>query len=169
METLDAIKTRRSIRKYKSEQIPVKTIQTLLEAAMQAPSAGNEQPWHFIVIIEKELLGEIAKFNPYADMAGNAAFAILVCGDVNQEKYDNFWIQDCAAATQNLLLAAHDLGLGAVWTAVYPMGDRAEKYSSFFKLPSNIIPLALVPVGYPDQVRGTENRFKEDRIHFNRW
>lgn len=169
MNTLEAIKTRRSIRKYKKGQVPIKIIQTLLEAAMQAPSAGNEQPWHFVVILEKDILSEIAKINPYADMAGDAALAVLICGDVDDEKYEGFWVQDCAAATQNLLLAAHELGLGAVWTAVYPMGDRAEKYSSLFKLPSNIIPLALVPIGYPDQERKIENRFKEERIHFNKW
>jgi nitroreductase len=169
METLETINTRRSIRKYENKKVSDSSIQNILKAAMNAPSAGNEQPWHFIVIDEKDILQKIPSISPYAGCAQDAVVAILVCGDVEQEKFEGFWVQDCSAAVENMLLAIHDLGLGAVWTGIYPMLDRVEGFREMFSLPKNIIPLALVPIGYPAQKSCPVDRFKKDRIHHNKW
>lgn len=169
METLQAILTRRSIRKFENKQIAEELIIKLLEAAMYAPSARNTQPWHFIVINERKKLDEIPKLHPYADMCYEAPLAILVCGDLNLEKMEGYIAINCAAATQNLLLAAHDLGLGAVWLGVYPRKERMEKLSKFFGIPDYIIPVSLVAVGYPAEKKEKPERFRPERIHYNYW
>ena len=116
MNTLDAIRTRRSVRKYAAGRKPVapETVRILLEAAMAAPSAGNQQPWHFVVVDDPAILDQIPAIHPFAQMAREAPLAVLVCGDTSLEKHKGYWVQDCAAAVENLLLAAHDQGLGAV-------------------------------------------------------
>lgn len=169
METLEAIFTRRSIRKFKADPVPKEMLEAVLRAAMAAPSAGNAQPWHFIIVDAKEILEEIPKLNPYAKMATEAPLSILVCADLNLEKFKGFWVQDVSAAVQNLLLAAHDLGLGAVWTGIYPVEERVEGFRRLFKLPENIVPLALVPIGFPNQDYAKVDRFKKERIHYNTW
>jgi nitroreductase len=170
METLESIRTRRSVRRYKSQDVPEDVIQKILAAGMSAPSAGNAQPWHFIVITEKHMLEAAARISPYAKMVKDAPVAILVCGNLQLEKFAGFWVQDCSAATQNMLLAANALGLGAVWTGIYPIQDFVDGFKTLFKLPENIIPLALVPIGYPaHEYRRKDDRFKEDRIHYNTW
>ena len=169
MDTLQAIHTRRSIRKYQDKPIPAELIRELLAAAMSAPSAGNQQPWHFVVVTDREILGRIPGINPYAAMAKNAVVAVLVCADLSLEKFPGNWVLDCAAAVQNLLLAAHAKGLGAVWTGIYPEKDRMEGFSSLFNLPENILPHTLIPLGYPAQKLPQEDRFKEDRIHYDCW
>ena len=169
MDTLEAIHTRRSIRKYTDRPVPQELITELLRAAMSAPSAVNAQPWIFIVIDDRKLLNEIPTFSPYAGMCREAPLAILVCGDITLEKAPGYWVQGCSAATQNLLLAAHDAGLGAVWTGVYPMKDRIEGFRKALGLPENVIPLAFVPVGYPDQKPKCQNRYREDKVYHNRY
>jgi nitroreductase len=169
MEILEAIHTRRSIRKYTDRPIPEELITEILRAAMSAPSAVNAQPWIFIVIDDRRLLDEIPTFSPYASMCREAPIAILVCGDLTFEKIPGYWVQDCSAATQNLLLAAHAVGLGAVWTGIYPMKDRIEGFRKTFGLPENVIPLALVPIGYPDQNPVSEDRFDKAKIYHNRY
>lgn len=167
METLEAIHTRRSIRKYTDRPVPEELVTEMLRAAMSAPSAVNAQPWIFIVIDDRKLLDEIPTFSPYASMCREAPLAILVCGDITLEKVPGYWVQDCSAATQNLLLAAHAVGLGAVWTGIYPMKDRIEGFRKAFGLPENVIPLAFVPVGYPDQNPGPQDRFDRAKIYHN--
>ena len=167
MDTLEAIHTRRSIRMYTARQVPQEIVTELLRAAMSAPSAVNSQPWVFIVIDDKELLDEIPTFSPYASMCREASLGILICGDTNQEKVPGFWVQDCSAATQNLLLAAHACGLGAVWTGVYPMEDRIEGFQKAFGLPDHVIPLAFVPIGYPAQKPEPQDRYREEKIYYN--
>ncbi|MEG8947932.1 nitroreductase family protein [Rosettibacter firmus] len=169
METLEAIFTRRSIRKFKNKEIPEELVIKLLQAAMYAPSARNTQPWHFIVINDRKKLNEIPKLHPYAEMCYEATLAIMICGDLDLEITEGYIALNCAAATQNLLLAAHDLGLGAVWLGVYPRKERMEKLSKFFGIPKNIIPVSLVAIGYPDEVKPKPERFKPDRIHYNHW
>jgi len=168
METLDAIKSRRSIRKFSTQPIKRETIEVLIRAAMQAPSAANEQPWQFIVIDDKRLLHNIPKFSPYAPTQ-TASAAILICGDMNLIKIPDYWIQDCSAATQNLLLAAHDLGLGAVWTGVINLPGRTEGFRTMLNLPTTIEPLGLVVLGYPAQFVKPENRYNKERVHYNKW
>lgn len=169
MDTLEAIRTRRSIRNYNDQNVEAESIQKILAAGMSAPSAGDEQPWHFIVVTEKRILEEIPRINPYAAMTRDAQVAILICGDLRLERFEGFWVQDCAAATQNMLLAAHALGLGAVWTGIYPMQDRVEGFRKLLNIPVDVIPFALLPLGYPAHEPYKEDRFKKDRIHYNTW
>ena len=169
METLDTIFTRRSIRKYTDRVVPDELLTDLLKAAMAAPSAGNEQAWQFIVIRDRAILDAIPKFHPYAAMLKYASVAILVCGDLTLEKHKGYWVQDCSAATQNLLLAAAATGLGAVWTGVYPMEDRVAGMRKLLILPEHIVPLSLVPIGYPAEHPGRSERFDQSRIHRDHW
>jgi nitroreductase len=161
--------TRRSIRAYAPGDVSDDLLGKLLRAAMAAPSAGNAQPWHFVAIRDRASLDAIANFHPYAKMCRQAPLAILVCADPAQEKYPGFWVQDCSAATMNLLLAAHALGLGAVWVGVYPEQDRMEGFRKLLGLPAGILPLSLVPVGHPGQKAGEADRFAPDRVHSDRW
>jgi nitroreductase len=169
MNTLDAIRTRRSIRAYTDQPVSAESVETLLRAAMSAPSAGNQQPWHFIVVDDRGVLQEIARIHPYAGMAAQAPVGILVCGDTREEKYPGYWVQDCSAAVQNLLLAAHDVGLGAVWTGVFPRPDRVEAFRKLFRLPDPVHPLAFIVIGYPAEKVEPADRFRESRIHRNVW
>jgi nitroreductase len=169
METLEVIRTRRSIRKFTSKTIEDETVNKLLEAAMYAPSARDTQSWHFIVINKKEFLHHIPKVHPHANMVYEAPLAILVCGDLSIEHITEYNAINCAAATENLLLAAHDLGLGGVWLGVYPRLERMEPLVKLFELPENIIPITLVALGYPNETYSTPQRFKKSRIHFNKW
>lgn len=169
MNTLECIYTRRAIRKYTDKKIPDDIIGKLLKAGMSGPSAVNEQPWHFIVIKDRKLLDEIPKASPYAQMAKDAALAILICGDPKLQKIDDFWSQDCCIAAQNILLAAHSLGLGAVWTAAYPLQDRVDNLQKLFGIPKNIIPLCVIPIGYPAEKKEPVERFKKERVHQDKW
>lgn len=169
METLEAIQTRRSVRKFTDKKISSDLIEKVLHAGMSAPSAGNQQPWHFIVIDDKKMLEEVPKVSLYAPMAKDASVAIVVCGDTKLEKYPGFWVQDCSAATQNMLLAAHALGLGAVWSGIYPLEDRVSGYRSLLGIPENVIPLSIVIMGYPLEVPKPADRYKEERIKHNKW
>jgi nitroreductase len=166
---MDAIFNRRSIRKYTGKVVPDEVIEKIIKAGMAAPSAGNEQPRHFIVINDRNILSEIPKFHPYSQMLKEANCAVVVCGDTSLEKYQGCWVQDCSAATQNMLLAAHELELGSVWLGVYPMDDRVKAIKQLLGLPDNVIPLCIVPFGYPAENKGSANRFEPSRIHRNRW
>lgn len=169
METLQAIKTRRSIRKFLDKPISREIVRELLEAAMFAPSAGNEQPWQFIVLDDRKFLDEVPRICATASMCRQAPLAILVCSDSSLEKYPDFWVQDCSAAVENLLLAAHALGLGAVWAGVYPMKDRVEGFQKRLCLPEGITPFALVALGYPNEAPVAPKRYKKERVHDNGW
>lgn len=169
MDLFDAMHERRSIRKYTGEPVSDADVEKILRAAMIAPSAGNAQPWQFVVVRERETLGKIKDINPYAAMAGNAPLGILVCGDLSLEKYAGFWVQDCSAAVQNLLLAVHGLGLGGVWTGIYPMEDRVTGFRALFGLPEHVVPLAFVVVGHPDQKSEAQDRYRADRVRRERW
>ncbi len=169
METLQAIKTRRSIRKFLDRPVSREMVRDLLEAAMFAPSAGNEQPWQFIVLDEREFLDEVPKICATASMCRQSPLAILVCGDSSLEKYPKFWIQDCSAAIENLLLAAHAQGLGAVWVGIYPLNDRVEAFRRLLGLPEEITPFGLVALGYPNESPATPKRYREERVHYNSW
>ena len=169
MDAIEAILSRRSIRRYTPQRVTEEVIQQLLEAAMSAPSAGNEQPWQFIIITDRKRLDEIPRFHPFSDMLKEASVAIVVCGDQHREKYRDHWVQDCSAATQNLLLAGHALGLGAVWVGLYPNEDRVARMRRLLGLPGHVIPLCLVPLGYPAEEIPREHRFDPARVHHDRW
>ena len=166
---MNAIFQRRSIRKYTSQQVAEERIEQLLRAGMAAPSAGNEQPWEFVVIRDRAVLNEIPKFHAFSKMLPEAGCAIVVCGDLNRDQFNGFWVQDCSAAAQNILLMAQELGLGAVWLGVYPDLSRVQPLAKLLCLPQNIVPLCILSVGYPAENRGEIDRFDPDRIHKDRW
>lgn len=169
MDAMKAILSRRSIRKYTSEPVPENFIQGFLEAAMSAPSAGNEQPWHFVVIDDRSILDEIPTFHPHSQMLKDAPIAILVCGDLTLEKHKGYWTQDCSAATENMLLAIHAKGLGAVWLGIYPREERVAGLRKLLVIPDHVVPFSLIPVGYPSEQKPPANRFEASKIHRNRW
>jgi len=169
MDTLDAIHTRRSVRKHQDRPVPEELVQKLLAAAMSAPSARNAQAWQFVVIDDRSMLAEIAEITPNAGMARQAPLAILVCGDLDLEKSSGYWVVDCSAAVQNMLLAAHSLGLGAVWTGVYPRQRRMNGLRRLTGLPDGVMPHSLVVLGYPAEQPPPEDRYRADRVHRNHW
>lgn len=169
MDIFEALHTRRSVRTFLPDAVTEEQLRTILEAAMAAPSAGNAQPWQFVVVTDRALLDAVPDFHPYAAMCRQAPLAILVCGDTSKEKYAGFWVQDCSAAVQNLLLAVRGLGLGAVWTGIHPDEARAQGARALFGLPQHVVPLALVPIGHTAQPQGRLERFRADRVHRNTW
>jgi nitroreductase len=169
MDAIEAIMTRRSIRAYTREAVTDAQVQTLLRAAMAAPSAGNQQPWHFLVIRDPGLLALVPTVNAHAAMAAEAPVAILVCGDESLEKFKGYWMLDCSAAMQNILLAARALRLGAVWTGIYPVLERIEGFRKLFGLPQSVIPLGLAPIGHPAEDKPAVDRFAPSRVHWDSW
>ena len=169
MEAMEAILSRRSIRQYTGEPVLEAVIKELLEAAMSAPSANNEQPWQFVIINDRRILDEIPRFHPYAHMLKEASWAIAVCGDMNLDSMEGYWVQDCSAATENILIAAHAKGLGAVWLGVYPGEDRVKMVQKLLGLPEPVIPLCLISIGYPAEKKPPARRYNESRVHHNRW
>lgn len=166
---MNIILNRKSIRKYKDLKVSNEMVEDLLRAAMAAPSAGNEQPWDFIILRDKGIMKKITEFHPYSKPLLNTDVAIVVCGDKAKEKFEEFWIQDCSAASENILLAAEDKGLGAVWLGVYPLEDRIIPLKKLLNLPESVTPLSIISIGYPDEQRKPEDRFNKQRIHYDRW
>ena len=167
---LENIATRTSVRSYLDKPVDAALIEQLLRAGMAAPSAVNKQPWHFVVVTDKAQLAALAKANPHAGMAANAPLAIVVCGDMNKAlsgEAREFWVQDCSAATENILLAANALGLGAVWTGTYPNQERCKAVSSVLQLPKNLIPLCTIVIGYPDKENTPKDKWKPENISYN--
>jgi len=169
MDAFEAIVTRRSIRKYTGDPISAETLDKLLEAGMCAPSAGNERPWHFIIVSERDTLDEIPLIHPYARMIKEAQVAILVCGDISLELYDGYWVQDCAAAVENILIAANSMGLGAVWLGIYPVEERVIGFRKLFGIPANVYPFAVIPLGVPGETKPFANRFDKTRVRKEKW
>jgi nitroreductase len=169
MDIIEAILTRRSVRKYTDNRVPEDVVNQLLRAAMAAPSAANEQPWHFVVITDRSIMAQVPSFHPHSHMLKEAALAILVCSDPSLELTKGRGVLDCSAATQNILLAAHALGLGAVWLGIYPVEQRMDGMRKMLNMPSRVGPISLVSIGYPDERLRSEDRFKPERVHYQRW
>ena len=169
MDTLDAIFTRRSIRRYKTTPVEKKDVELLLKAGMYAPTANNTQSCQFVVVDERPVLDALSIAHPYARMLKVAPLAIIVCGDRTLEKEDFYLSINGSAATQNILLAAHALGLGSVWLGVYGRADRMQGIAKLFNLPEHVIPISAIAIGYPDEKKETDNRYNESKIHFNSW
>lgn len=167
---LNNILKRTSVRSYLDKSIEEDKIEKLLRAGMAAPTAVNKQPWHFVVVTDKSLLQKLAKANPYAEMVARAPLAIVVCGDMTKALDGNareFWVQDCSAASENILLAATGLGLGAVWTGTYPSEERCAAVSEVLGLPETLIPLNTIVIGYPDGEVTPKDKWQESNISYN--
>lgn len=169
MEVFEVISNRRSIRKYSDKKISNDDIKKMLEAAMTAPSAMNLQSWQFLIADERENIDSIVKAVPHAEMLKSAQAAVIVCADEAVETNLIYNIQNTAAAIQNMLLAAHALGLGACWIAVYPIEEVVKNVKELFNLPKNILPVAVISLGYPGEDLKGEYRYKEEKVHYNKW
>lgn len=159
---LELIKRRRSIRQYTSQAVSDEQVQLLLEAAMAAPSASARDPWHFVVVRDAATRQKLSQTHTFSDMAARAPVVIAVCGDETASRH---WIADCAAATENLLLAVTELGLGAVWVGVYPGAEREEHVRAVLGIPANIRILSLLPIGYPAEDKPPRTRFNAEKVH----
>lgn len=167
---LDNIATRTSVRDYEARPVEKEKIEKMLRAAMAAPTAMNKQPWHFVVVDQRNVLDALAGANPYAKMLKKAPLAIVVCGNTDkmiEGDGRDFWIQDASAATENLLLAAHAMGLGAVWTGAYPSEERCISISKVLSLSDNLVPLNMIVVGYPAEQPQPKQKFKEENVSYN--
>lgn len=165
---MDVIRMRRSVRQYRQD-LPVQDeqLELLLSAAMQAPSAGNQRPWEFLIIRDPEILTELTGMSPYASMTAEASAAVIILANREHMRFPEFWQQDCSAAAENLLLEAVRLGLGAVWLGCAPIPERQQFLCDMFALPESVIPFCLIPVGIPEEGRGNRyiDRFLEERVH----
>jgi nitroreductase len=168
MDAIENILTRRSVRHFGSTPVPDEEMDILLRAAMHAPSAGNAQPWHFVVVTDRAILNAVPKFHTSAEFIIEVPAAILVCADENVARPGR-WLLDCSAAAQNILLAAHARGLGACWIGIQPDPVRIEGAMRLFNLPANVHPLCLIAVGYPTDTPPNVDRYLPERIHVNRW
>jgi len=168
MDAIQAILTRRSIRKYTSDRISDEAVQQLLQAAMSAPTAAG-QPYHFVVIRDRSLLNAVPNFHPHANMLKSASAGILVCGDPTIETLKGRWVLDCAAATENMLIAANAMGLGACWVGIYPVDERIEGMRELLKLPEHLVPVSMVSLGFPAEKKSPPERFKLERVHYDGW
>lgn len=168
---LDFIFTRRSVRKYRDQEVPEEVIADLLAAGMAAPSAVARDPWHFLVVQERQTLARIIELHPHARMLRQAPLAFIVCGDLNlahgQEL--SYLLQDLSAAVENILLAANALGLGGCWLGIHPRAERVAGIRQLFGLPENIIPMSGIALGYPAEQPEPRTRFKPERVHRERW
>jgi nitroreductase len=169
MNTLEAIYKLRSIRKFTNQPISEQDLNTLLKAAMMAPTARNCQEWEFVLIKNRETLKKIMQVHPHAQMLSTADCALIVCADTQREYMPGYWTGDCGAATQNILLAATELGIGSVWLGVYPNTERMKGIGNIVNLPENILPLNVIALGYPDEEKEEVNRFDPKKIHLEKW
>ena len=177
-EFITTIMNRASVRRFTDESVSDSDLQTLLQAAMAAPSAMDYKPWHFIVIHDNAIKQELKTKLPFAKMITDSCTAIVVCGDSSlydrvsqRDGEDNtlYWVEDCSAASQNLLLAAHAMGLGAVWTGVFPLKSRITLLQRLLQLPERIVPLNLILVGHPATHVNPKNKWDANKVHYNKF
>jgi nitroreductase len=169
MDALNCIFTRRSIRKFTGEPVTDDQLHTILRAGFSAPTANNKRPWHFIVIRNPATLDAITKVHPYSKMLPSAGCGILVCGDTAKNDNLHYLAEDCSAAIENMLLAAHALGLGAVWLGIHPREERARAVHELMDIPADIFPVGLVAVGVSAETRNAPDRFDGDKVHQEKW
>lgn len=169
---MNSIFKRKSIRKFKNQEIEDEKILNLLKAGMQAPSAHNSQPWEFIVVSNKKSIEDVSNMSPYAKPAKNANKLIITLSNIdkiNAKKTNDWFTQDMSACTENILIQAVEEGLGAVWLGFYPSEERVNRIKEYFNIPSNIIPFSVIAIGYSDDNEDVENRFNEDKIHYEQY
>jgi nitroreductase len=170
MDAIENIMKRRSVRKFnKNQLVPESVVEQILRAAMNAPSANNKQPWDFLVIDDRTILDQIPNIMPNAAMCNEAPLAIVICLEQSRDKSPDYWQQDLAAATENILLAVHALGLGAVWVGAYPNQQKMAGLRKTFNLPEEVTPFSLIPIGATSVNQDDAKRFKSERVHRNKW
>jgi nitroreductase len=172
MDALKAILGRRSVRRFSDRPVEKEHLVTLVRAAMSAPSAMDTRPWAFVIVTDRDKLKSLAAGLPYASMAAQAAAAVVVCGVLSRcrpESPADYWVQDCSAATENLLVAAEALGLGAVWTGVHPRPERVEAVRRVLGLPEDVVPLNLIPLGHPGDEAVPKDKFDGNAVHWDGW
>ena len=170
-ETIKTIHQRKSVRNFTNKEVSKEQLETVVRAGMAAPTAINAQPWQFLVVTDKEIKAKYAEGNRQAEMINKSSALIVVCGDmtIGNERSRAYWDQDCSAATENILLAVESLGLGAVWTGVYPIEDRIKTVKERFGLPENVTPLCVILVGYPEGTDQPKDKWKPERLHWNKY
>jgi nitroreductase len=169
VDCLEAIASRRSVRRYTDEPVSEEHVQALLHAAMAAPSAGNQQSWRFVVVTDREQLQRLSEATPYCRMLATAPLGIVVAGDTRDEKHPGYWVQDCSAAIENLLLAVRALGLGAVWIGVHPVAERVDNVRRACGIPEGIVPMSMISIGHPAEDKPPAERFEASYVHRDRW
>ncbi len=173
METLKAIATRKSVREFTNQKVSQDDIKKILSAGMSGPSCVNTRQWSFVVVTDKDMLNKMADANGRpAQPLRNAAFGILVCGDLERtfDQAPDYWIIDASIACQNMILAAHDMGIGSVWLGTYPQESRVKAQSTLFELPDTIIPHSIIAFGYATNEQLEErDLYEENRVHFEKW
>lgn len=168
---MNCVFTRKSVRSFTDQPVAQETLVELARAGMAAPSARNLQPWAFIIVTERKVLDLLAERLPYAKMLFEAPAAIIVCGDLSKagDGPEGYWVQDCSAATENILIAAEALGLGAVWTGVHPRPERVSIVKEILAIPDQVVPLNVIPIGYTKGEHHPKDKFKETNLHWQRW
>ncbi|HEX2946003.1 MAG TPA: nitroreductase family protein [Clostridia bacterium] len=169
MDIQEAIFTRRSIRRFTGEAVDDKTLELVIKAGCQAPSAHNRQPWHFVVVRDEKLLKDISEGHPYAKMLPQAGCAVIVCGDKELEGIPGFITEDCSAAIENMLLMAHGNGLGTVWCGIHPVGKLVKLFTKLLNLPEQILPVGMVVIGRPAAEASSVDRYDAARVHKETW
>ncbi|MFA6142654.1 MAG: nitroreductase family protein [Candidatus Omnitrophota bacterium] len=171
-ETLDVIHSRKSVRSYTDQPVSKEDIEALLKAGMAAPSARDTRPWAFVVVTQKEKLSKLADSLPNGKMLKSAQAAIVVCGRFDKTLAniaEGYWVQDCSAASENILLAAESIKLGAVWCGVYPNGERVNAVRNILDIPDQVMPLNVISIGYPTGAERPKDKFDAANIHWERW
>ncbi len=169
MNVMEAILKRRSIRRFTQQPIAKEDIHSLLRATMMAPTARNCQEWEFVVVRNKDTFKKMMHVHPYAHMLEQADCALVVCGNTQREHAPGYWMADCGAATENILLAATALGIGSVWLGVYPNEERMNGLAQILGLPDYVKPLNIIALGYPDEKKEDVDRFDPAKIHVEKW
>ena len=162
---MNSIFKRRSIRKFTEIPVTEEQIEQLLRAAMAAPSAHNKQPWEFVLTTKRETLDKIAESHPYAKMLEQAPLCIVVCANLSKQEEEGFYVQDCAAAIQNILIEAVEINLGTVWIGLHPHENLQNRVREIFNIPSDIVPISMIAIGNPDEEKREITRYKEEIIH----
>lgn len=168
---LDNIFNRKSVREFSNRKVDRRDLETIIRAGMSAPSAINLQPWEFIVFDDEDTIEYMVDLHEYSKMFKTATVGIVVCGNMDRtvDKFKELWVQDCSACIENMLLAIESLGLGGVWLGIYPIKQRCDKLSDYFKLPGNIVPFGVIALGYPCGDFKVKDKWDEDKLHWNKW
>ncbi|MFI3229365.1 MAG: nitroreductase family protein [Bacillota bacterium] len=165
---MELINIRRSVRSYTDQKVEAEKVELLMKAAMQAPSAHNQQAWEFYIVEDKETLEKLSHYSPYSICVASAPMAIVVAGNKEKMVSPEYWQQDLGAATQNILLEAANIGLGGVWLACAPVEDRMQNIKDMFGLDDNILPYCVISVGYPkwENAHKFKDRFNAESVHY---